>query len=295
MPTRLKLRVRAAVAFRLYLAILGTLALGGCAAFGSAAAGRVTDGLSNAILEADDPELVREALPAYLLLLDALVRSDPGNPRNLGAAAQLYAAYALLFVTDAQRSQTLTAAARSYGSRAMCAADTGACGLDDLDFDAFVAAVDSVEPADAEALYGYCIGALAYVRSHSGDWVAIATLPKIEHALKRLLTLGDTPRTVNVNMYLGVLNTLRPEALGGRPEEGRAYFEQAMAMSEGRNLAVKTEYARSYARLVYDRELHDRLLNEVVQADARQPGLTLFNTLAQQQARELLGQADDYF
>jgi hypothetical protein len=55
------------------------------------------------------------------------------------------------------------------------------------------------------------------------------------------------------------------------------------------------EYARGYARLVYDRELHDRLLSEVLGSPVQAEGLTLFNTLAQQEARQLLESADDYF
>jgi hypothetical protein len=55
------------------------------------------------------------------------------------------------------------------------------------------------------------------------------------------------------------------------------------------------EFARSYARLVYDRELHDRLLNEVMAADPVAPDLTLLNTLARRQARLLLDSAEDYF
>ena len=38
---------------------------------------------------------------------------------------------------------------------------------------------------------------------------------------------------------------------------------------------VKVEFARTYARLVYDRELHDRLLEDVLAADPDVPGLTL--------------------
>jgi hypothetical protein len=55
------------------------------------------------------------------------------------------------------------------------------------------------------------------------------------------------------------------------------------------------EYARRYARLVFDRKLHDRLLNEVLAADTEVPGFTLSNVLAQRQARELLQSAEDYF
>ena len=72
-------------------------------------------------------------------------------------------------------------------------------------------------------------------------------------------------------------------------------FEKAIELSGGRDLSAKVEFARGYARLVYDRELHDRLLNEVLSAQPRQEGLTLFNTLAQSEARQLLDSADDYF
>lgn len=274
---------------------LGALMLAGCAALSGAAASRFADGVSAAILDAEDPDLVREGTPAYLILLDALVNSDPDNPRYLGAAAQLYSAYGIAFVSDDKRAETLTARGRDYGARAICAADRRSCGLDGLEYPAFAETVDAIVGDDAEALYSYCVASLAFIRAHSEDWSALAALPKVEHALQRLLVLDGSQRLVNVNMYLGVLNTLRPEALGGKPEQGRAYFEKAIELSRGRNLAAKMEFARGYARLVYDRELHDRLLNEVLQAPAREPGLTLFNTLAQQQARELLATADEYF
>ncbi len=274
---------------------MAVAALGGCAALGGKAAGRFADGLSAAILDAEDPELVREGTPAYLILLDTLVGSSPDNPRYLSAAAQLYAAYGLVFVTDAERSQRLTARARDYGIRAVCATGKRGCGLDELEYQDFVSAVDSMRGDDADALYAYCVGTLAFIRAHSGDWTAIAALPRVEYALQRLLALDIGERAVNVNTYLGILNTLRPEALGGKPELGRGYFEKAIDLSGGRDLSAKVEFARSYARLIYDRELHDRLLQEVLQADVKQPGLTLFNTLAQQQAHELLASADDYF
>jgi hypothetical protein len=66
-------------------------------------------------------------------------------------------------------------------------------------------------------------------------------------------------------------------------------------VSNDRDLSIKVDYARYYARTLYDRELHDRLLQDVLAADPEAPGLTLFNTLAQEEARELLASADDYF
>ena len=98
-----------------------------------------------------------------------------------------------------------------------------------------------------------------------------------------------------VNMYLGILNSLRPPALGGKPEVGRGYFETALELTGRRDLSVQVEYARGYARLVYDRELHDALLNEVLAGEVNIPGLTLTNSIAVHDARELLASADDYF
>ena len=73
------------------------------------------------------------------------------------------------------------------------------------------------------------------------------------------------------------------------------YFERALELTDRRDLGVLVDYARGYARLVYDRELHDQLLNEALQADPRQPGYTLFNILAQRQAAELLASARRLF
>ena len=92
-----------------------------------------------------------------------------------------------------------------------------------------------------------------------------------------------------------MLNSLRPEAIGGRPEAGREAFERAIAISSGRNLYAKTLYAEYYARLMFDQALHDRLLDEVIAADPKAPGLTLTNTLAQDRARKLLESGKDYF
>jgi hypothetical protein len=91
------------------------------------------------------------------------------------------------------------------------------------------------------------------------------------------------------------MNSLLPPSMGGKPDIARDHFEQAVEMNQGRNLMVKTLYAQYYARVVFDQELHDSLLNEVIATDATQPGLTLINTLAQEEARKLLSESADFF
>lgn len=274
---------------------LGVFWLAGCGLL----IGKVSDGLardlSAAMLNQDDPETVRDAAPAYLLLLDSFIAGDPDNVAVLRSGATLYAAYGSVFVDDIDRARRLTARAFDYGERALCNQNDAACDLSSRTFDEFTAGMQEMKAKDAETLYAYAVSWLAYLRAHSSDWEALADLPKVETVLARLVEIDGDYESANVNFYLGVLNTLRPPALGGKPEEGRAYFERAIALTEGRDLSVKVEFARNYGRMLYDRELHDRLLREVLDADPYAPGLTLLNVLAQRQAQALLDSADEYF
>ena len=90
----------------------------------------MAENLSTAILDQEDPELVRDGVPTLLLLLDSMVVSSPDDPDILGTAAELYAVYGVAFVDDRQRAKTLTARARELGERALCAEDRDACALD---------------------------------------------------------------------------------------------------------------------------------------------------------------------
>jgi hypothetical protein len=53
--------------------------------------------------------------------------------------------------------------------------------------------------------------------------------------------------------------------------------------------------AQHYARMVFDQELHDQLLQTVLSDPADFPGLKLVNTLAKQQASMLLAESSDFF
>ncbi len=251
--------------------------------------------LSTAILNQDDPELVRDGAPAYLLLLDSFVAGSPDNEAALSAAANLYAAYGAVFVDDPNRARKLTLRARSYGQRALCAADSSGCDIWKLAYDDYVAALEQLNKRDAAALYTFGVSWIAYIQAHSEDWGALAKLPQVQATMIRVQELDPLYEQSNVEHFLALLNTIRPPALGGDFEAGFAHYQRAMSLSGGKDLSIKVDCARYYARTLYDRELHDQLLTEVLAADPVHEGLTLFNTLAQQEAQELLDSADDYF
>ncbi len=267
----------------------------GCAAFISAKVNNASDNLTAAIQNQDDPELVRDGAPAYLLLMDSLVEGSPDDGDILEAAATLYSAYAAVFVVDPERAAILSRRAKNYAGRALCSDKGTLCGLGELQFAALQTRLAEATDKDLPRLFTYCVAWLVYIRAHSDDWGALADLAKVELALDRVLELDEGYENGSPHLYLGILQTLRPPALGGQPEEARAHFERALVLSDGKDLSINVEYARGYARLLYERELHDRLLTEVLEADPVQPRLTLTNTLAQRDASVLLDSADDYF
>ncbi len=270
-------------------------ALCGCSAFVSKASWPLADNLLAAILDQPDPETVRQGAPAYLLLVDGLIHGAPESEALLRAGAQLYAAYASAFVTEPERARLLAATARTYGLRALCRASRRACGIEQLPFDEFAAALARLRRADVPALHAAAAAWAGWIQANSSDFRAVADTARVRAMMERVVVLDEGWDGGSAHLYLGVLDTLLPPALGGRPEEGKAHFQRAIALSGGRNLMVKVLYARHYARLVFDREEHDRLCREVLAASPAAPGLTLINTLAQQQARQLLATADEYF
>ena len=282
----------------LWFAALLSLCLSGCAAIVQKASDRFADNFGSAILDSEDPATVRDGLPAYLLLLDSLIAGQtPGDKSNaslLFAAAKLNGAYAGNFTgDDSKHAQRLAKKALDYARSGVCLSDAALCAALDQDPDHFAIILNTSK--NPEPLYALASAWAGYVQTHSDDMAAIADLPKLQALLERVVALDPNHDHGQAYVYLGVLNSLRPESVGGKPELGRKYFEQAIAISGGHNLYAKTLMAQYYARLVFDQELHDRLLTEVLAADPKSPGFTLTNTLAQALAHKLQESGKDYF
>ncbi len=275
--------------------LLMALLLGGCSSLIDNAVDGVATNLTRSMMDQNDPETVRQAAPAYLLMLDSFVIGDPDNPSMLYNTAALYSAYGSVFVDEPVRAQKLTGRAWIYAQRALCIEYPGACDIPTISFDEWDAFLASRRSKDAEALFAVATSWLAFVQTNASDYAVLAQLPKAEALLNRLGEINDGYEEGNITLYLGVLNSIRPAALGGNPEKGKVYFEKAIALSEGTDLSAKVNYARFYARTLYERELHDKLLQEVLEADPTVGVSTLLNVMAQDEAKRLLESADEYF
>ena len=280
------------------LALIGSIALlpvaTGCASLISNITSGLAADLSNAILNSADPAVVRDGAPAYLIMLDALGQ-DGDNADLLRASASLNSAYATAFVTDEERRRNFTQKAFRLAQRAACLDVAWLCEARTLPFDEFAQRAAALRAADVPAAYALATAWAGWIQAHADDWNAVADLGRVKPLMAQVLALDERYDHAGPHLYMGVFETLLPAGLGGKPELGRTHFERAIELTGGRHLLVKVFYAESYARLVFDRELYDRLLEDVLSSPAREDGLTLMNAIAKEQARTLLASADDFF
>jgi hypothetical protein len=277
------------------LLLLMVIFLPACSRLVSQATVNLADGLTRAIANNDDPATVEAGGPAYLLMLDGMIENDPESETLLIKAAALYTTYSAAFVDDPERAARLADRALAYAERALCVHLPDDCGLRQAEFEAFETRMGETGPDDVAVFYTLGTAWAGWIQAHKDDLEAVADLSRVEAIMQRIVELDEGYQLGSAHLYLGTFATLVPPALGGKPEVARMHFERAIDLSKGANLMAKVVYAQQYARMVYDRELYDRLLTEVLAADPRVPDMVLQNTLAQERARALLAEADDFF
>ena len=269
--------------------------LSGCSMIISSTTTKIANNLSKTILNSDDPKTVADGAPAYLLLVSSFLHNGASSEALLRSSAALHSAYASVFVKDQVRAKKMTSKAFDYARQAVCLSNTELCKMRKMPFQELEQALLVLTKDDVANWYTLGTSWAGWIQANSKDWNAIADLARVKVIFARLLQLQPTYKQGGVHLYLAGLSTLLPPALGGKPEIGKKHFEEAIALSDNKNLMAKVLYAEKYAKLLFNKALHDKLLKEVLAANPVAPDLTLMNTLAQDKAKDLLAASDDYF
>jgi len=280
---------------RATIGLAAILVLSGCASMISSATARMADNLTTAMLNQTDLDTVREGAPAYLILIDGLIEGDPENIDLLLAGSKLYFSYTSAFIDDEERAKRLADKSLVYAQTALCLEIPDLCMVLSDKLAIFKQALGNTSIKDLPVIYGYASALTIWIQANAADWGAIAKLPQLTVLFERCVELDETFDHGGAHVFLGVLGTKLPPSFGGKPEKGRAHFERAIEISEGKNLMIHVFMAESYARLVFNQALHDELLQTVLEQPASEPGFTLINTLAKQRAAVLLAESNDFF
>ncbi len=257
----------------------------------------------------NDPELVRDAAPFSLKLMDSVLAETPGHVGLLTAAARNYTQYAYAFVqqdaerledTDVaaathgfERSRNLYARARDYGIRALESAHPGISLM--LDKNPRAALVQSSR-SDVPILYWTAVASAGWISLSKDNPSAVAQLPVVEALIDRALALDEA-------WDAGVIHTFLISYEGSRAQRGadpvkaaRMHFQRAVELSNGQQASPYVALAESVAISAQNRAQFEQLLKQAlaIDVDAR-PQWRLANVVMQRRARWLLSRTDQLF
>ena len=235
-----------------------------------------------------DIDLVCEGASSYLLMIDSMIESNPDSTQLLKIGAQSYSgSVAALQSCGApkERLKTLSDKSARYGKSLLSAMLPVAEG----DQEKFETALEKLSPADAGLLFWGSYGWLAWIEQQQGSPAAMADLVTVEKIMARLLELDDTVEQGSAHLFFGTLYGSKPQMIGGDPERSRYHFERALEISDRSFLMAQVLFAATYGRMVFDQDLHNTLLEEVLAFDLDQaPDNRLSNQIAKRRAKELL-------
>lgn len=264
------------------LLLLLPLALAGCSLNRTAA--RVTSGVVDAGLPAvfgqSDPQYVREALPANLQLMEILLASDPGNKKMLVNAAQGFCGYAFMFLEEEQpeRASVFYLKGQGYAERALRGATA-----------------ETARKKDAHPLFWHTFCKALYMNINRDKPEAIAEIPTLEPAARKLLELDPGYYYNAAHDIMGAYHAIRPRMLGGSPEKAAEHFELALKGQGADFHLSRYLYAKMAAVAAQDADLFERLLGEIISAELKDGETRLANEVAKLKAKKLLEEKDELF
>jgi len=243
-----------------------------------------------------DLRLIREGMPAYLMLIDGMVEAVPDNEKLLINAAQAYASFAAAFVQneDKEYAGLLYAKAKTYALSTMKL--IGFKNPVAMEFDEFEKTLHTLDKKDVPYIFwaASCWGSWISLNQRSME--AMAELPRVELMMKRVLALEEGFYYGGAHIFMGILEASRPKIAGGDLNKAQNHFLRAIDLGAGKFLMSRIYYAEYYARKALDKKLFVATLQEVLNTPADiEPDLTLLNTVAHMRAQKMLNEVDQYF
>lgn len=253
----------------------------------------------------EDPELIRDAVPFSLKLMESVLADTPRHRGLLLAACSGFAQYAYAFVQveaeligfdDFEAGEALKARARRLylRGRNYCLRNLDAryAGLSRRLITDPAAAAATVRPDDVPALYwtGAAWGAAISLGLDRPE--LIADLPVARALLDRALALDEAYGDGAIHEAFISIEAL-PEAMGGSKARAREHFARAVELSKGLSAGPYLTLASSVSVAEQNRAEFEELLRKALAVDPdKAPSLRLANLIAQKRARFLLENVD---
>ena len=257
----------------------------------------------------DDPELVKDAVPFSLKLMESFLAESPKHQGLLLATASGFTQYGYAFVQqeaeeieadnlakarDLQtRARRLYLRARDYGMRGLEARHPGfGTRLKENPH----AAVTPMRKQDVPFLYWSAASWAAAISLSKDIPDLVADLPKVEALIDRALALDEAWDRGTIHGFLITFEMGRATGEGDPAVRARQHFDRAVALSQGRLPGPLVSYAESVCIPAEDRAQFETLLHQALAVDPDQdPPTRLASLVMQRRARWLLSRVDKLF
>jgi predicted anti-sigma-YlaC factor YlaD len=275
-----------------------TLFANGCS-LRNLAADRLGDALAgggDVFASDDDPQLVGDALPFTLKLMESVLAERPRHRQLLLAAARGFTQYAYGWVAEPrqdERARRLYVRARNYGLRAFEVERPGFTQALRADPEAAVARLTR---DDVPLLYWTASAWALAISLSKSDPEAVADLPIAGAMADRALALDESWGDGAIHSFLIAYEPNRPNGTGDGFARSRAHFERAVALSHGGAASPYVAFAEVVSVPAQNRSEFESMLRSAlaVNVDAR-PEWRVENALAQRRAAWLLAHSGDLF
>lgn len=264
--------------------------------------GNLTGGLTDSLNRQNDVELVKEGAPAFLLLVEGLIYSNPQDKAMLSTGIQMFSAYSGAFVQDKVRKKLFTDKTKEW-AMALLKTYPKYNKYATIDYQekekrdqAFADFLKSLKKSDVPyvfwAAYSWALSILDNIDSQE----AFLELPIPKAIIARVYELDSSFYYGAPHLFNGIFFGAYPEAYGGDLKKAKEEFDKALELSEGKLFMTKLFYADYYYRPKYDKANYKKTVLEVLNADINKfPETRLLNIMAQKQAKKMLDNIDEVF
>ena len=292
-------------------ALAATSATSGCA-IKKIAINKLGDALASggtSFSSEDDPDLVKDAAPFSLKLMESLLAESPRHRGLLFATSSGFTQYAYAFVqqeADEVEGNDLTAAkalrdragrlylrARNYGRRGL---EAKYRGFEKVLRQDPTQAVLVCKAAEVPLMYWTAVSWAAAISVSKDNPDLIADLSRVEALLDRALELDETFDRGALHSFLITYEMSRSGGTGDPAVRSEEHFDRAVALSGGQLAGPFVTFAEAVCVKKQNRAEFESLLHRALAIDPNaKPEWRLVNLIMQRRARWLLARADDLF
>ncbi|MEE8340776.1 MAG: TRAP transporter TatT component family protein [Candidatus Neomarinimicrobiota bacterium] len=268
----------------------------------------VFDSIEYVYLTDDDPQLVKEAFPFNLKIIEILLDQSPDDRDLLLTALSSFTMYAYGFIMeDAEklslidynagneeydRANKLFKRALRYGYHGM--------QLKYPDFTNLMERrANNINPfvkEDIAYLYWLSAALGGLISSSQGNPVYVVDLPKVGWLLEKSMELDESWNNGALYSAMISFTMSRPDAVKDREKIARDYFNKAVKASSGKDCSMFVRFAESVCVNNQNKDEFIENLNYVLNFDVENAKeLRLTNTMAKSRAKWLMSRIDELF